>query len=131
MAYGQNGVRGIFRAALMGAWLVGGGPIQPSSHAEPMATSGAGAVGRYPDASDASLAVGPSRQVLLVNDRFRIVRRTTPVTNTLLATGSQNSFAGAARRPSYANDIIWDAKTNRFYFVVAAWDTRDSYLYYG
>ena len=121
-----------FRAALMGAWLVGGGPIQPSSHAEPMATSGAGAVGRYPDASDASLAVGPTRQVLLVNDRFRITRRTTPVTNTLLTTGSQNSFAGApARRPSYANDLIWDAKTNRFYFVVAAWDTRDSYLYYG
>lgn len=122
----------ILRAALIAVACLLSGAIHSSAGAAPVASSGAGATGRYPNKSDASLAVGTTRQILLVNDTFRISRRVTPDQNQLISTGSQNNFVGAlAPMQSHASDVIWDDKTARFYFVVSAWDGKDAELHYG
>jgi hypothetical protein len=63
---------------------------------------------------DTTGAIGPTRYIELVNDKYGIYDRSgNPV-----ATGGLKAFAGANTNFVTDPQIIWDPGTNRFYFVV-------------
>lgn len=64
---------------------------------------------------DTTGAIGTTRYIQLVNKRFGIYNRTT---NALISSGTLNTLAGlAANVNTFDPQIIWDAQTNRFFYV--------------
>jgi hypothetical protein len=63
---------------------------------------------------DTTGAVGPTRYVELINDKFGIYDRN----GNVVSTGELGTFAGSPTGDVTDPQIIWDPGTNRFYFVV-------------
>jgi hypothetical protein len=88
--------------------------VQPRTPATMLNIAGQIAVQGSP--SDATGAIGPHSYIQLINPRARIVNRTTGAT---IATATLNEFAHAAATvKSFDPQLIWDATTNRFYYVM-------------
>ena len=65
---------------------------------------------------DTTGAIGTTRFIQLVNRRFGIYNRST---GALISSGTLNTLAGLASTVnSFDPQIIWDATTNRFYYVM-------------
>ena len=90
------------------------------AQAAPSATILSGLTGTWPSASDSSAAASPLRTVQIVNNSIRIALRLGSTAATPLAQGSTDAFVGVGSGLSYANDIIWDDTSQRFYFVVVS-----------
>lgn len=80
--------------------------------------------------SDSTGAVGPNRYIELVNTNFAIYNKTS---NTPIATGTLNELAGQAPTVnSFDPQIIWDAQTNRFYYLMdSIFSATDNKLAFG
>lgn len=80
--------------------------------------------------ADATGAVNTSRFVQLVNSRFGIYNRNT---HALISTGRLNTLFGTAPGANvFDPQIIWDAQSNRFYYVgVSAFSATDNRLSFG
>jgi len=64
---------------------------------------------------DTTGAIGTTRYIELVNTRFGIYNRST---NALIGSGTLNQLAGLASTVNtFDPQVIWDATTNRFYYV--------------
>jgi hypothetical protein len=63
---------------------------------------------------DTTGAIGPSRYIELVNDRFGIYDRN----GNVVSQGGLRGFAGANTDCVTDPQILWDPQTNRFYYVV-------------
>jgi hypothetical protein len=64
--------------------------------------------------SDSTSSVGSTRYLELINRKFAIYNKTT---NVPIATGTLNTLAAAAGN-AFDPQIMWDAKTNRFYYAM-------------
>jgi hypothetical protein len=79
--------------------------------------------------SDSTGAIGTTRYVQLVNTRFAIYNRTS---TTPLASGPLNTLAGVATPFTPDPQIIWDATTSRFYYVmIGVFSATDNRLLFG
>ncbi|HYN39148.1 MAG TPA: hypothetical protein VES39_07845, partial [Rhodospirillales bacterium] len=100
------------------------GPFAPRAEAPPRPDAAPGIVGGRSFAGqfdagvtppDSTGAIGTTRFVQLANTRFAIYSRTS---NTPLQAGPLAALGGLAAGSSVADpQIIWDATTNRFYYV--------------
>jgi hypothetical protein len=92
-----------------------------SSSRAPTITGGRTFAGQFDAAvtpSDSTGAIGTTRYVQLVNEKFAIYSRTS---NTPLGTGTLNALTGFAPGISvFDPQIIWDPTTSRFYYAADA-----------
>jgi hypothetical protein len=70
---------------------------------------------------DATGAIGPTRYVELVNDKFGIYDR---VNNAALSSGTLATFTGDFSGALTDPQVIWDPGTSRFYYVVLDFATN-------
>ena len=97
----------------------------PGATAAPSATSVTSVGGSLTAAADASVAVSPDRIVILVNERFVIRRRDTGSEVAL----TLRSFSFGV--PPTGSDVMWDDRTQRFYYVITSKDGTNSFLNIG
>lgn len=107
-----------------------GEPTSTAPVAEKPATfrSWEGVRDRFVTPSDSTGAIGPSRYIELVNQKYAIYERTS---NSPIATGTLNDLAGEPPYPKadvFDPQIIWDPTTRRFYYaaddVISETDNR-------
>lgn len=97
-----------------GASTAAESPSSPTTQAPVTFNSFAGQQDPQIGPSDSTGAVGPSRYIELVNTRFGIYSKT----GGLIAQGSLQGLTGTpADRNVFDPQIIWDAQTNRFYYM--------------
>lgn len=107
-------------AATRAAQALGPAAAGSSAAAAPLATISGGHnfEGQFVTTSsppDTTGAIGTGRYIELVNTRFGIYNRST---NALIGSGTLNQLAGLASTiNTFDPQIIWDAQTNRFYYV--------------
>jgi hypothetical protein len=80
--------------------------------------------------SDSTGAVGTTRYIQLVNEKFGIYKKTSTVP---VGTGTLDDFAGlSATVTSFDPQVIWDPKTERFYYVMdSIFSSTDNRLAFG
>lgn len=103
-------------SALLGAALLA---LASPAQAAPGALIVGGLSGSWPSTSDSSAAMSPTHSVQLVNRTVRIGLRS-GIGIFPIANFTQDNFAGVASGLTYANDIIWDDRTQRFLVVVVS-----------